>query len=457
MEQVSPPRLPGLPVLGHLLDFRKRQLQLQLRLRTECGDFGLFQLGPQPAVGVCSVELAQEVLVERAADFKKSRALARFAKPILGEGLLTAETELHRRQRRLIAPVFQHKRIAAYAEVMSAYAERSAARLTDGATIALHEEMSRLTLGIVGKTLFDADVEADAEHVGHALTVALNYVTSMVSTPFPVPFSWPTPANRRTRKALKDLDAMVYRVIGERRALSAAGAERSDALSMLLAARDESDGQGMSDAQVRDEVLTIFLAGHETTANALSFTFHLLAQNPDVLQKLVAEVDTVLGGRTPRFEDLPNLRYTLQVFKEGMRLYPPAYLVGRETLRPVTIGGYALAKNTLVFVNIFTMHRRPDYFPDPERFDPDRFLPEAEASQRRGIYMPFGGGARICIGNHFALMAGQIILATFVQRMRFEALSATVEPETLVTLRPVGGVPMRVHRRYSASHQREKS
>jgi cytochrome P450 len=259
-----------------------------------------------------------------------------------------------------------------------------------------------------------------------------------------LPLSWPTPGNLRTRRAIERLDRIVYRIIRERRE---SGKDTGDVLSMLLLARDE-DGSGMSDLSVRDEAMTLFLAGHETTANALAFAWYLVAKNPEVFAKMRAEVDAAIGDRPPAFEDLPRLPYTLQVLKESMRLYPPAYLLGRQAIRDVTVGGHRLPAGTIVMINILAMHRRPDVFPDPERFDPERFEVEAEKKLPRGAFIPFGAGSRICIGNHFALMEGQLVLAAIARRFAFELSSAReVELDPLITLRPKHGIPMFVRER----------
>jgi cytochrome P450 len=439
------PVVKGVPLFGSFFDFRNHRIELQLKTRAQCGDLGVVKIGPISVVAISSAELAQEVLVERAADFKKSKGLSRYARPIIGNGLLSSEGEEHRRNRKLMAPAFQHKRIAGWANVMAEFGESAAARWKDGERIDVAEEMMRLTLAIVGRTLFDADVESDANDVAEALPLAMKWMLDTVSMPLRLPYPIPTPHNLRLKSAVEKLDAIVYRIIRERRA---SDRDRGDALSMLLAAVDEEDGSRMSDRQLRDEVMTLILAGHETTANALAWTFHLLGRHPAIADEVRAEADRVLGGRTATFDDLARMPFGLQVLKESMRLHPPAYMVGREALRPVTLGGRTFPAGTNVFVNIYAMHRRADYFPDPDRFDPSRFTPENEKRIPRGAWLPFGGGPRVCIGNHFALMEGHVLLATLAQRVRFEPLyTGDIAPEPLVTLRPRGGVPMKVVRR----------
>jgi cytochrome P450 len=395
---------------------------------------------------VSSASMAHEVCVEQADAFAKGPGLSYFARPLLGNGLLTSERDLHRRQRRMMAPAFVHKRITGYASTIAERAEATQRGWVDGATLDLSAAMMRLTLEIVGATLFGAEVGAEADEIGAALTAAMELVTRAIQAVIPVPPTWPTPGNRPGIAAVTRLDRTVYRLIEERRR---EGGDRGDFLSMLLLAQDEDDGSVMTDKQVRDEAMTIFLAGHETTANALAWSFYLLAQHPAARERLEREVLAALGGRTPALADLPALPYTLAVFKEAMRLYPPAFIVARRALRDVTVQGYRIRRNELVVVNIIGMQRRAEYFPEPWRFDPERFLPENEKHLAKQAYLPFGAGPRVCIGNHFALLEGQLVLAALAQRARLDLLpgAGRVETEALMTLRPKGGMPMRVTRR----------
>ncbi|MFO0758780.1 MAG: cytochrome P450 [Byssovorax sp.] len=395
---------------------------------------------------ISSADLAHEVLVDKADTFVKGYGLSIFAKPLLGNGLLTSEHDFHRRQRRMMAPAFVHKRIADYATVISKRTEEATAQWSDGATIDFSSAMMRLTLEVVGATLFGAEVGAEAEEIGEALTTAMKQAADSLDSFIPIPPSVPTPGNLRAKEAVGRLDATVYRLIRERRQDKK---DHGDFLSMLLLAQDEDDGSTMTDTQVRDEAMNIFLAGHETTANALAWTFYLLSQHPELRARLEREVDAALGGKSPTLADLPKLPYAMQVFKEAMRLYPPAFAVARRATAPVTIGPYALKKNDLAIINILGMHRRADYFPEPNRFDPDRFSPEREKTIPRHAFLPFGAGARVCIGNHFALLEGQLAVAAIAQRVRLDPApgAARVEPEPMITLRPKGKMPMVVRRR----------
>jgi cytochrome P450 len=437
------PRVGGAPLVGNLFEFRSDRLALQRRIVRECGDLGVMRIGPIPVYAASSAALAHQILVDHADAFVKSRGLGKIARPMLGDGLLTSEHELHRQQRRLIAPAFSHRRIAAYAGAMADLTERAQAALADGAVVDVAHEMMRLTLALVGKTLFDADVASDADEVGAAITAANHYVSEQV-TRLPTPIWLPTRKNRAARRAIATIDRVIYRLIAARRA---AATDVGDVLSTLVSARDEVTGVGMPDRQIRDEAVTLFLAGHETTANALAWSFHLLGRHPDVAARLADEARAVLAGRPPAMDDLPRLPTALLVLKEAMRLYPPAYMVGRQAERAVPLGPVVLRPGDTVFVNIYAMHRRADYFDAPDEFRPERFTPEREKLLVRGAYLPFGGGPRICIGNHFALMEGQLILASLAQRLRFVPLDdRPVVPEPLVTLRPKGGLPMRVAR-----------
>lgn len=443
------PRVPGLPIVGNLLEMRRDRSKLGLRLAREYGDAAWLRIGPLHVLMLAGPELVKEMLVDRDEAFIKAPGLSYFARPLLGNGLLTSEHAFHHAQRRMMAPMFVHKHIASYARTMAERAETIAAEMTDGQPLDVSQAMMALTLEIVGKTLFDAEVGEEAKEIGEALTAAMHVIIDAVDTMLPIPNGWPTPRNLRNRRAIARLDATIYRMIEDRRKSGVPVSERGDLLSLLLAARDEQDPtRGMSDQQVRDEAMTLFLAGHETTANALAWAWYLLARHPHAYARLMREADEVLGGRTPTIDDLPKLPYALAVLKETMRLYPPAYVIGRLAEREVTLGGVRVKKNRIVFVNVIGMHRRKELFSDPESFDPDRFLGDREKSIPRYAYLPFGAGPRVCIGNHFATMEGQLVLAAIAQRVRFELpAGVVVEPEPLVTLRPRGGVPMRVRRR----------
>ncbi len=299
-------------------------------------------------------------------------------------------------------------------------------------------------MSIIGKVLFDADVFTETDALGAAVSVAIEHIDYVFSHLIAVPLSWPLPRHRRTRQALSFLRARIQEMIDERRQGSV---ERDDFLSILLRTRDE-DGCPMSDTQIRDEALTLFGAGHETTATALTWAWYLLATRPDIYAQVRHEVDSVLRGRSPEYGDLPHLPYTLQVLKEAMRLFPPAYVLSRVALHDVAMEPYPVRRHETVVMSPYTIHRRPDYFADPTRFDPERFTPENEAKLSRYAYMPFGAGPRVCIGSHFALMEGHLLLAAIAQRATFELVPGQrIVPNPMVTLRPQGGIQMVVRRR----------
>ena len=431
----SVPAVRGLPFLGNMLEFRKDRLALH-DLAAEVGPIARFQIMHVPVYSVNDADLAHEVLVEKDASFKKSAGLS-FLMPLLGEGLLTSEGAVHKKHRKLLAPAFAPKRLAAYGDVMVEETRRQLATWHTGKQVDVSHEMMEMTLAIAGRTMFDADVRGDASTVGTGLEIAMRSMLASITSPLQVPYSWPLPRHLQMRRAVKMLDAVVYRMIADGRA---ANRDKGDVLSMLLLARDE-DGTGLTDPQVRDEVMTLLLAGHETTANALTWTWYELGRNPAALARLEEELTRVLGGRAVTAADLPNLPWTAAVIDEAMRLHPPAYQTGREATCDVTIGAHRLPERSIVVINIRGIHRRADYFPAPLAFRPERMLAEHKKPRPRHHYLPFGAGSRVCIGSHFALMEAQLALATMVATARVRPTVTTVVPEPLVTLRPKGGLP----------------
>ena len=430
---------------GNFLAFRRNALDFLQRAAHEYGDIVYFRMGPQEVFFLNHPDYVRDVLVTHHQNFIKGRALQR-AKRLLGLGLLTSEGEFHRRQRRLAQPAFHRQRVASYASVMTDYGARTRERWQDGETLDISHEMMRLTLAIVGKTLFDADVEEEAQEIGQALTDVMNLFDVLL-----LPFSeyldkLPLPQTRRFHKARERLDATIYRMIEERRR---SRQDRGDLLSMLLIAQDEEGNTGrMTDEQVRDEALTIFLAGHETTSNALTWTWYLLSQHADVEAKLHEEIDAVLGSRLPTTDDVPRLRYTEMVLAESMRLYPPAWALGRLAINDYEVGGYRLPARSLILLSQYVAHRDPRYFPDPTRFDPERWTPEARESRPQYSYFPFGGGPRRCIGEGFAWMEGILLIATLAQHWRLRLVpDHPVKLNPVITLRPKHGMRMSVVRR----------
>lgn len=428
-----------------LITFRRNPLDFLQKLQKEYGDISYFRLGPVNMCFINNPDYIKDVLVTNHRNFHKGRALQR-AKKLLGEGLLTSEDAFHLRQRRLSQPAFHRQRIGAYAQIMTDYAQKTAESWQDGETRDILHEMMKLTLSIVGKTLFDADVAGEAEEIGQALTEAME-MFNLITVPWSgIMERLPLPSTRRFQKARQRLDETIFRMIKARRE---SGEDRGDLLSMLLMAQDtEGDGSVMSNEQLRDEAMTIFLAGHETTANALTWTWYLLSQHPAVEAKLHAELDQVLGGRIPTLEDLPSLRYTEMVLSESMRLYPPAWIMGRRALNDYSIGNYYLPKDTIVLLSQYVMHRNPKYFPEPDQFNPERWTPEAKAALPKFAYFPFGGGPRLCIGEPFAWMEGELLLATLAQKWKLRLVPGhPVELQPLITLRPKHGMKMTLEAR----------
>lgn len=440
-------KVSELPVIGSLPGFNRDRLGFLLGLSRSCGDVARFHFGPFPAYFFNTPELIQAVMVDHPHDFDGGPVRHNAFGPIIGNGLFNSEGELHRRQRKIMAPAFQPRHIKTYAETMSRYGEQLQAGWPAGAVVDAGHEMTNLTMSIIGKVLFDADVVTEADELGAAVTTVLGHISYVFSSLYPIPLNWPLPRHRRTRKAITALRTGIQEMIDQRRNSPVEMETRDDFLSILLRSRDD-DGTPMSDEQVIDEAMTFFGAGHETTANGLTWAWYLLATHPDTYDRLRDEVDTALNGRPPVYEDLPRLPYALRVFKESLRLYPPAYIFSRYALHDVEAGGYPIRKGDTVVMSPYAMHRRPDLFASPDRFDPDRFTPEREAALPRHAYMPFGAGPRICIGNHFALMEGHLLLATLAQRVTFELVPGQqIVPAPQVTTRPKDGIRMTVRRR----------
>ena len=440
----SVPGIRETPIIGSMKTFQRDRLGFYLRLAREGRDATLVHFGPFRFYIFNTPEMAQAILVDHAADFDKGMVQHRVFDPILGDGLINNEGDNWRHQRKLIAPAFSHRHIADYAATMVHYTAQVQAGWRAGQEVRIDQAMAGLTMSIIGKVLFDQDVFGDTDELGAAITTVLEYMNYSISHLFPVPMTWPTARSRKTRAALALINRRIQAMIDARRKTPV---ERNDFLSLLLRARAE-DGSSMSDEQIREEALTLFMAGHETTANTLSWCIYFLALHPDLADRLQAEADSVLGGRVATAADVPNLPYALQVFKEALRLYPPADSVSRTALHPVEIGPYQMQKGEIVALPVYTIQRRPKFYPDPERFDPDRFLPEAEKRLPRHAFMPFGAGPRICIGNHFAMMEGQLILATLAQHIRFELVPGqAVVPHPVFVIRQKDGCRVIIHRR----------
>jgi cytochrome P450 len=439
------PIAPRLPLVGNLLEFQRDPLRFLCSMREMHGDVVDVAIGPLAVTLVSHPDFVEDILITRSKLWRKDRFLQKNLRPVLGDGLLSSEGDFWRKQRRLAQPAFHRERIAAYAGIMVDRASRLARTWQDGEVRDVHEDMMRLTLDIVAQTLFGAEVGDHAEEVGEALEAVLAIVADPLELFVPLLKHLPTPKRRRFDRAVTRLDAIIYRLIEERRTAGAAHAD--DLLSMLLHAQDE-DGSRMSDKQLRDECLTLFLAGHETTALNLSWTWLLLSGDAAVNAKLRSEVDEVLGDRPATFADLPKLRYTGHVVAESLRLYPPAWSMGREARWDVDIGGYRIRRGQQVWFCPWAIQRDPRWFEAPDAFRPERWDGDLAKRLPRFAYFPFGGGPRQCIGQAFAQMEAVLLLATLARAFEVEVLPeppAIAQPS--VTLRPKHGLRVRLTRR----------
>ena len=430
----SVPTLPGLPLIGNVLRFRRDRLALHDDAAL-VGPIVRLQLLHVPVYVITDADAMHEVLVDNATRFKKTAGI-QFLEPLLGAGLLNAEGEVHKRHRKLLAPAFAPKRLAAYAGTMIDETLTQIAKWKPNQQVDLSHEMMELTLAIAGKTMFGADVRREAATVSSALELAMRATVAAITSPVQLGYNWPLPRHLMMKRAVKMLDEIVFSLIAEGRTRNT---DRGDVLSAMLLSQDEEGG--LDDRQIRDEVMTLLLAGHETTANALTWTWYHLGRTPAARERLEEEVARVLGGRTVTPDDLPNMPWTAAVIDEAMRLHPPAYVTGREATEAVTIGGHHFPARAILLLNIRGIQRRPDYFPAPLAYKPERFLPEQKKARPRHHFMPFGAGPRVCIGQHFALLEAQLCLATMIQRARIHPIASVVVPEPLVTLRPKGGLP----------------
>ncbi|GAC1701652.1 MAG: cytochrome P450 [Candidatus Acidiferrum sp.] len=439
MSSQPPIKVPPGPERG-LLDgmfspFRRDPLTFLTAAAREHGDIVGLRFLHFRTYLISHPDYIEDILVHHPRKFVKGRVL-QANKRLFGNGLLTSEGDFWLRQRRLAQPAFHRARIASYADTMVQFTEQLLQSWKDGQARDAHQDMMQLTLQIVGKTLFGSDVSGDARAVGETLSLLLNLSSDFRKLIF-TPKWLPTLRNIRTSLAIRRLEKIVYRMIAERRA---SGVDTGDLLSILLAAQDE-DGSRMNDRQLRDEAITLFLAGHETTANLLSWTWWLLARNPSAEAQLHDELDSVLSGRNPALEDLPKLRYTEHVLTESMRLYPPAWGMARLTIEDHEIAGYPVPKGTGIAIGQWIVHRDPRWYDAPEEFRPERWAGDLAKRLPRFAYFPFGGGPRQCIGNTFALMEATLIVATIAQRFRLRLVPGhIVEPLASITLRPKNGI-----------------
>jgi cytochrome P450 len=438
-----PPGPRGTLIGGSLREFRKHRLDFFLDVARQYGDLVSFRFGPKRIFLANHPDLIEQVLVTDARHYIKHFG-ARMYKPVLGNGLVTSEGDFWLRQRKLAQPAFLKNRVLSYAPLMARAAEKMLAAWHTGKEVLIHFEFSNLTSAIALKTLFDLDEAGDRQRFVDTLHTAFELMSNRFRTIVRVPLWFPTPANIRLHHAVRELDRVVDGFIATGKARTKPG---DDLLSRLIAARDD-DGKPMTDRQLRDEAMTLYLAGHETTALTLTWSWYLLAKHPHVEDRLLDEWRTVLGGRIPTADDLTRLPYTDAVINEAMRVYPPVYLIGREATTDLELGGYRVKKGYTVFMSQWVSHRDPRYFPDPEKFLPERWLDESAKKLPKYAYYPFGGGPRVCIGNTFALMEAAILLAAVGQQYRFTL--ASDKPPGLspqITLLPEDGIPAILQRR----------
>jgi cytochrome P450 len=439
--QLFPPKSKGHWLLGDTMELVKSPLHYVIKHQQKHGNLFEVDSVSHKVMFTTHPDVAKHLLVDNNKAYYKSFDY-QILKMVLGEGLISSDGNFWLKQRRLAQPAFHKKRLDMMFSIMLDETKLLCDRLDKikqkGETFNLNHELTTVTINIVAKTLFGTQIDASIESVGKHITHLNNYIVTKVNNPLLPPVWVPTARNLAFKKAMKDLNDIIYKIIADRRKNPE---EQDDQLAMLMNARDEETGEGMTDLQLRDEILTLFVAGHETSATSLSWILILLSQNPEWMKKCKQEVNEVLGNRFPNLEDMMKLPILKRVIDEALRLYPPAWIVGRKALEDDELLGYHVKKGYNVIICVYQIHRHPDFWEKPNEFDPDRFLPERSVNRHKYAYFPFGGGPRMCIGNNFALMEMNIILAMMLQRYTPAAAKETFEWESLVTLRPKGEVP----------------
>jgi cytochrome P450 len=440
-----PPGPCGLPLIGNARSFARDPLAFLTGVAETYGDIASFKLGGTDVIFVRHPDYIREVLITQRGAFTISPLRARL-NAVVGEGLLTSRGEWHARQRRLIQPVFRKSRIEAYAGKMAELSGRTREQWQSGKVIDITGEMMKLTMLIAARALFDHDIGDDTEKVSHNIDTALEFFTRLSSPFLKLSLALPLPSSLRLKRAVSELDEVIYRMIERRKADAG---PRTDLLSLMMQSKDDQTNAHMTEKQLRDEVLTLLLAGHETNANALAWTFYLLAQRPDADLRLHEEARSVLGGRAAyTAADVDRLAYARRVMQEGLRLYPPGWFIGREAQTDVALGGYTVPKGAMVMMSQYVTHRDARFFDEPERFKPERWEGDFQDRLPRGAYFPFSAGDRHCIGEGFAWQEALLVLATLLERWRFELVPGqNIRPRPSVTLRPDGPIKMIVRPR----------
>ncbi|MFF8838056.1 cytochrome P450 [Streptomyces sp. NPDC015130] len=451
-KRAEAPELAGSPLLGSMLDLKNDSLGTFLRARRDHGDVVRITAGPPgmraTVYGVFSAEGVQQVLAGESANFRKDNAFYQEIRESFGNGLLTSQDEDYLRQRRLVQPLFTRRRVDGYAAAVAAEVTGLTEEWQEGTafTVDVLQEMTRLALRAVARILFGGDVDAAVEVVERCFPEVGAYVLRRGYSPLKTPRDWPTPGNRRAAAVHQALYEVCDRIIADRRASGRAPGDGQDLLTLLAEAESAEDGS-FSATELREQVLVFLVAGHETTATSLGFALHLLGLHPEVQKRAHEEVDRVLAGRTPGAADLDSLPYVTQVLKEAMRLFPAAPAIGRRAVAATEIDGVTVPAGADVVVLPWVTHRHPAYWEDPERFDPDRFTPEAEAARPRYAWFPFGGGPRACIGQHFSMLESVIALAMLLQKYEFEAVDTEVPVAPAITLQATGPARCRLRPR----------
>lgn len=429
---------------GHLKLFKSDPLEFLMTLNREKGDIAPFRLGPQQFYLITHPDLVKQVLLNKEDAFVKSKNFKQL-KPFIGEGLLTSEGDFHKKQRRMIQPLFRPGEIEKYGNDIVSLTSTYSNGFKPGQSRLISRDMMNITLAVITKTMFNMKLFETHDTVGKPIDIAMEIVSKRIRSLFRIPLSIPTKDNREFNHSVKVLDSVVLAMIDYRRKHPE---EVRDLLSTLMEARDD-ENQGMSDQQLRDEAMTIFLAGHETTANALTWAFYLLAKHPEKLEKMLSEQDNHLNGRLPNESDVQHLPYTTNIIRETLRLYPPAWMFGRDLTKPISIGTQYLNKEESVMLSPYVMHRNHHYFPAPDVFLPERFENDLLKDIPTHAYIPFGGGARVCIGNHFAMMEAILIMVTISQRFTFSITQEQPQatPDPLITLRPKNGLLLKANQR----------
>jgi len=429
-------------------EFRADMLGLYRQVAQEYGDVIRLRFLWVNTYAVNHPELIKHVLQENNRNYRRNIYINRLVTMFFGEGLFTLDGESWLSRRRLMQPAFHRHRLTALGRLMTDAAEALLAEWRNHdqrQPLAIDEEMMKLTLRVAGKALFSVDLLGASSELGDAFTEVSEYANYRMQNPLPPPLFVPTARNRRFQQALATLDQTIYAIIAQRRKAHAAGntEDSGDLLDMLMAARDEETGEGMTDKELRNEITLLMFAGHDTTANTLTWAFYLLSQYPEAEATLHAEVTRQLAGRTPTVDDLPKLPYTKMVIEETLRLYPPAWGVGRQSIEADNVGGYKIPANASLTLPIYVIHRDPRWWDDPDHFDPARFAPDRSTDRHKFAYLPFGAGPRQCIGNNFAMMEAQLILATLAQHYRLSLIpDHRVEPDPVFVLRTSDGLPM---------------